>query len=425
MNDDELVAALRDDPLSHDAKVQELEAQLKRLNVLEVAGLGRQETKHSRVLAWLLRPDEAHGLGTSLIDFLIGQASEAGKVPAGVSTADLQGQADDAVVVCESLSNIDLFIWSAKARLVITIENKVDAGLSDTQLNKYFQYVERVYPDCTHLYFFLTPAGYKVPLDKSAEPETWTPISYGDIVGVLEGTVSPDEPRSRASDLVLDYVDHLKRNGIVQDEQLDRLVMEVYSKHQDVFDLVQERMGTWEKPLELLLRVFDEVVDQCQDDGKVSRTIRSDRRWHGFSTADLDAAMPADPGSTGPYGDGSRGYYWLDFTRLDDAFLFLEVAAFDSGQAGGPRTDDVLHAAKRTTGILEDWGSSGSQSGKRRVFRVDVSLPLNFAHAQFASEVDEDVVRRSLEDALEELLEKERVLLAAVGDERNSLTNGE
>ena len=408
MNDDELVAVLRGDPLADDPMVQELEARLKRLNVLEVAGLGRQETKHSRVLAWLLRPDESHGLGTSLIDFLIRQASEAGKLPPGVLAAELLGKADDAVVVCESVSNIDLFIWSAKARLVMTIENKVDAGLSDTQLNKYFQYVERVYPDCTHLYFFLTPAGYKVPLDKSAEPETWTPISYGDIVGVLEGTVSPDEPRSRASDLVLDYVDHLKRNGIVQDEQLDRLVMEVYSKHQDVFDLVQERMGTWEKPLELLLRVFDEVVDQRLE---VSRTSRLGNRWHGFSTRRLDDALPLLEEDDGPYGDRSQAYYWLDLSDPKEIFIFLEAVRSRADSNGSPEVDAVLRAAQRK-GTLEDWGTGKGSAKKRRVFRVPVRLPLDFAGAQFASELDEDAVREAIEDAFEELLERESLLLA-------------
>jgi hypothetical protein len=45
-----------------------------RLNIFEAAGMQRQEIRHSNFLAFLLRPQESHGLGDAFLKRLIQKA---------------------------------------------------------------------------------------------------------------------------------------------------------------------------------------------------------------------------------------------------------------------------------------------------------------------------------------------------------------
>ena len=49
---------------SNSPKYRELDAYYRRKSNFEVLGIQRNETRHSRFVAWLLNPSEAHGLGT-------------------------------------------------------------------------------------------------------------------------------------------------------------------------------------------------------------------------------------------------------------------------------------------------------------------------------------------------------------------------
>jgi hypothetical protein len=54
------------------------------LNIFEAAGLHRQEIRHSHFLAFLLRPQEAHGLGDAFLKRLIQKAlNDTSPIPVG------------------------------------------------------------------------------------------------------------------------------------------------------------------------------------------------------------------------------------------------------------------------------------------------------------------------------------------------------
>jgi Trp operon repressor len=119
-----------------------LEALLSRFNIFRVLRAARHEIRHSNMLAWLLTPDESHGLGDRFLRRwlmrVVHNADEDTRrdldlpSPIEIDALDLES-----VEVAREHDNIDLLIivrvmngdsWT------ICIENKVESALHSNQL---------------------------------------------------------------------------------------------------------------------------------------------------------------------------------------------------------------------------------------------------------------------------------------------------
>lgn len=112
-------------------------------NIFGIIGMGHMEIKHSNFLAWMLDPHNPHGCGSKFLYLLMSKRGI--EVPR--SLPDLR-------VVREKEHDIDLFCVSREWRLVVVIENKVFAPLSEGQLDKYRTYTEEKYRRYRRVYVY-------------------------------------------------------------------------------------------------------------------------------------------------------------------------------------------------------------------------------------------------------------------------------
>lgn len=207
------------------------------INIFEAAGLSRQETKHSRMLSFLIDPSRNHGLGANILKSILLDYHQ----PNFPSVAQIiLGDLDDWEVYCE-WRNIDILLASKSLKIVVAIENKIDAreavrdGLS--QLTKYRNLLETepAYTEFSKLYIYLTPDGDE-PTDQQ-----WEIMLYSDILEYVKKAYdethgqTSDSELSAAKFAVQQYIEFLKRN-VVMDPQLIEDCQSIYRKHRDILD---------------------------------------------------------------------------------------------------------------------------------------------------------------------------------------------
>jgi len=144
------------------------------------------------------------------------------------------GDPADAIIYRER-DNIDLLIEVESLKLVVLIENKIDAKAGNGQLERYHSIVEDRYPGHRKLYVFLTPRG----LDP--QHSAFVPFSYTHLATVLETLADGTSPTGTAESalIIRHYVEMLRRH-IVPDERLRQLAAQLYERHSDALEFIWE-----------------------------------------------------------------------------------------------------------------------------------------------------------------------------------------
>lgn len=265
-----------------------LAADSEALNVFEVLGITNTEIRHSNVIAWLMRPKGNHGLGGAVLSALIEKAG--GTPPAETGDFRIMRESD----------NIDILAVSADRHVTLAIENKVWSGEHDDQLSRYQGIVERRYPDWEHLYLFLSPFG--TPPEGEADRESWVPIDYRALLGIIEGAAGDAEISDKARMLIGDYVDSVRRH-IVGDESLQERCVEIYLKHKRAIDLIMKNLPDTTKTVHQYVLDWAhrlpgvEVVDSCS----------RGKQYVRFRTRRLEERFPAVDGSD----NWGQQHYWF------------------------------------------------------------------------------------------------------------------
>lgn len=214
------------------------------LNIFEAAGLERQETKSSKMLAFLLTPSNPHGLGSEVLKGLVvpyfNDMLHPATGPQIRPTQFLLDSLSDVTVVCE-WKRIDVLIYCDRLRFVIAIENKIDAREMErdgvSQLERYAATLENdpKFTGYSKLHLFLTVDGEE-PTDGR-----WRPITHNDVLSCLRthydeaqryGVMAPD-----AKFFVNNYIDFLERN-IVTNPTLEEDCRQIYQRHKTILDLI-------------------------------------------------------------------------------------------------------------------------------------------------------------------------------------------
>jgi hypothetical protein len=182
----------------------------------------------------LSSPSRAHGLGTLVLGRVLRAIlddipPDARPIrPLQLAVADL----DDAIVHRER-DNIDLLIEISSLNLVVLIENKVGAGVSDGQLQRYRNVVERRFPNHRRLLVFLTPDG------AAPDCETYVAFSYRRLAQVIEDVARHDTIAAEPKLILAHYLEMLRRH-VVPDEELKALALRLYDRHREAFEFVFE-----------------------------------------------------------------------------------------------------------------------------------------------------------------------------------------
>ena len=116
-----------------------------KFNLFDILKISRTEIRHSNMLAWLLDPNENHGLGDmvlrGLVQYLVSNYGNDDNV------FDMLLMDFHSFSIQREWKHIDLIAVSEKEKCVLCIENKIDSGEHDNQLKRYKDTIDDTYAD--------------------------------------------------------------------------------------------------------------------------------------------------------------------------------------------------------------------------------------------------------------------------------------
>ena len=204
-----------------------------KFNIFDVLKVSRTEIRHSNMLAWLLDPNENHGIGDLFLRMVLQHLvrSDSG---ARYNVFKLLLQDNYSFTVYREWKNIDILLVSDDDKTLIAIENKVGSHEHSNQLNRYRDILRNEFPAYDQIYVFLTPDG-----EKPSDTENWDCMTYSDIVEMLDEVLQRADMSNDVKLMIQNYVAIVRRD-IVEDQQLIEICNKIYNKHRRALDLIYE-----------------------------------------------------------------------------------------------------------------------------------------------------------------------------------------
>ncbi len=240
------------------------------LNIFNVLKLTRTEIRHSNMLAWLLDPNENHGLGTS---FLYGFIAKLPSILPGQRSGNME-DIDFLSLLASDLhsfrverewKDIDVLLASKEQKIVIAIENKIDSDLGKNQLNKYDSILIEKYSGWSWARILLAPDQSRFNEDTTTP--SWGRMEYMDIVEVLDRCFDRTKSsRPEASILIENYLRLLKHDIIMEDPELSKICNAIYQKHKAALDLIINNIEDSTQPIADICRKW---ITQLKDNNQV------------------------------------------------------------------------------------------------------------------------------------------------------------
>lgn len=223
------------------AELREVERLLGNFNLFRVLRFEHGEIRHSNVLAWLLQPEESHGLKDLFLRRWLMRVFHESESEAAsyIDPVELDSLNIRSVEVYREWNHIDLLLRIQTFdgdEIIIAIENKVRALQSQGQLPRYRQRIESTYKNAHHrLYIFLTRR------DEDPEDEVWTAATYQQVHDILEEclneqrSVIGNEPK-----VLLDHYLRLLKESFMENTEIANLARKIYQKHSLALDKILE-----------------------------------------------------------------------------------------------------------------------------------------------------------------------------------------
>ncbi len=193
----------------------------RRVNVFNVLGLEKLETRHSFMLAWLFDPNENHGLGDRVLRGVIQHIC--GNIEMDYSSFLIEREAD----------HIDLLALSIKEKFLLCIENKIKAPETGDQLVTYKRLLDGKYPEFRKVYVFLSPNGRK-----SSDPENWVSLCYTDVLNIIEKARTDLQTQTQSDLLIQSYMEMMTGDYKQETEKSKEICHKVYQKHRKALNMI-------------------------------------------------------------------------------------------------------------------------------------------------------------------------------------------
>lgn len=287
------------------------------INVFEVLGVSRLEIRHSNMLAWLMDPLESHGLGDRVVR---------GFVQYAATSLDSQSAFDDLLMDCMGLHvfrewrNMDLLVVDDVQKYVLCIENKIGSGEHAGQLERYAKFVDEIYRGYRTRFVFLSPDGID-----SSDPDRWIPMSYADVLEIIDRAVDGTELVGSAELLISNYMETVRRY-VLGDEELSRICADIYAKHHRALDLIFENRPDKASDVAAICKKWAEDLEHRGlielDSSKCCKS------YIRFKTGFLSRVLPdTDEASSGW---GTRNHYFFEVVIRDGGDRMGMQLAFSS-----------------------------------------------------------------------------------------------
>nr|MBO0464484.1 PD-(D/E)XK nuclease family protein [Enterococcus sp. DIV2402] len=256
-------------------------------NIFSILKLSRNEIRHSNFLSYLFDPKESHSYDDNFLkDFLKLCVTNETEEQSTISYFDVALSDYSDMFIYREKANIDLLLVSEKNKLVVCIENKIDASESAHQLKKYQDYVEMTYKGYDYLFVFLTPNGLEPSKDE------WKIVSYSDVLRILERRQTLKRIETKVDILINDYIDMLRRD-ILMDEELQKICQRIYAEHKDALDLIFEN-----RPDNLSIMselYFEALTELAKEDKVIFDPSFSGKSLVRFESKELSKVFPKLP----------------------------------------------------------------------------------------------------------------------------------
>jgi hypothetical protein len=361
--------------------LEELEAHLADFNLFEAIGVTRQELKHSNFLAFLLDPQEKHGLGDAFAKRLLQQAlRQATHMNLEISPLDLDLWSLDEAVVRREWESIDILLVHRAHRLAIIIENKVGAQEREKQLVRYRERIESHYPGCKIVALFLTP-DRRLPSEEAYIPVGYD-VVHSVLVELLERRSSTLAP---AVKLLLEHYIQLLRRHVLSNTDIVELCQRIYEKHEAALDLIFEHRP--DRQNEVRKRVMELVKrEKLSLELDVPNPTKTYIRFYAKSWD--SEALKASTGWT-----KTKRILLFEFeNRPDTLRLKLTVGPSDNE----PLRQRILEMAASNPEVFGAAPVSNTRSKSNIDWHVIYSRP--FLEPGFALDLSIDALRRTIEE---------------------------
>ena len=296
-----------------------LESRIEVFNPFKVLEVERYEIRHSNVLAWLLNPNENHGLYDYFLKKVLSQAVLINEEILGdeISLMKIHLSNFSDTSVRREEKNIDILIESKKNKLLCIIENKIHSKESKHQLTKYLEYAKEVYNDYSLIPILLTKTG-----DEPENNNKFGILSHETIHELITETwnLKNEYLTVEVSQFIKFYLKTLEKT-LGMDEELKKLCQQIYEVHKDAIDLIIQTINNDETSLK-------EAFQALSKNNEIQTFYESEKElW--FLPVQLMNLLPKKD-------NGWRIAYpiaiWIS-KRDDERIKFhLEVGPFDKGE---------------------------------------------------------------------------------------------
>lgn len=356
-----------------------------KFNLFDVLKISRTEIRHSNMLAWFLTPDENHGFGDKILKGFVQFVIKNSSNDEDVFSTLLMDYHD--FIIQREWHNIDLLAISEESKFILCIENKIDSGEHDNQLNRYRKIIEEHYPKYKKYYIFLSPNGIE-----SSDLEYWIQMSYQDVLEIIEKNKSQLEVSVDIQILVDNYIEIIKRD-ILKDEELAKICRDIYFKHQKALDLIYENRPDTASGL------FDVITKWAAEKEAENKIIFcrdfTTKSYSRFRTINMDKLIPESdkPDS----GWKSKNHYFYEIRNIEEKeFCMQFVLNADNATAEQKELFEKINKISPSKMQKENWQ-----------WRTHFATK----HIKDFDEIDEDIIKGQLDKLLNECLSFENNLL--------------
>lgn len=316
-------------------------------NIFDILGETRAELKHSNFLAWLLQPGNLPGVGDGMIRQLLRQLQQAGETLPLTALELLLGDLSD-LTVSREYQHIDLLLRSAKLRLTLIIENKIDTGQHNDQLARYMAIAKREGgDDQRYIGLYLTKTG------DDPQNADYCALSYAQVYAAATA-ILPQVTDTKTKAYLSDYLD-IVRSDIMADEQLTATIKAIIQRYGEELALIAPYLTSGEDDLrQAIWTALDEAVAAGQLSYLQPGTAGNIR----FRTAAMDAYF-ADVADVSPAANSwtnNAPYFFEIIFGVKN--IYCKLALHQNEHVTGPFADKL-------TTLLAYNGKGPLETGKK------------------------------------------------------------
>lgn len=365
-----------------------------KVNLFDVLKVSKKEIYHSNMLAWLLDPNENHGLGEAFLKGILQKLvenDEEGKYDVfDILLSDLHSFS-----VYREWKRIDILLVSTEEKMLFAIENKVASIEHGKQLDTYRETLGNDYSDYKRFYIFLTPEG-----DKPSDQVNWDILTYLDVVEVLEKIIKSTELEPNIKLILENYI-YIIRRDIVENSELISICNKIYNKHRDALTLIFENVNIDNFETEIIC----ETLCELEKKGKI---IFKDKGKRQFYTSKMDEFLPLLDEPQRHWGPETKRVYCYWFEKKENKLVIHFELGYEKGSNQLP---DALK--KKTEALSRTTGNNKSKDFKyRRLYTKSQDL------SQYLKENnEEESIKKTVMDLVKSALENEEKLLAKVAEQ--------